>query len=203
MPEPRPAPWSLQWVQPPLDASTREGLHDLVSAVAGLGGAVGWLRVPSRPESDAWVDGLLAAGARLVLARAGPQDAGGAGAVLGCGSWQRLPAAVTRQNAEVRRVMTLPSARGRGIARAVVQGLVADADRAGVEVITLSSRGNNHAALGLYADLGFVVSGRRPDWIAVGDERFDEVLLHRDLRPPRGADGLLRRGGRRTGPGSS
>lgn len=82
--------------------------------------------------------------------------------------------------------------------------LVQDAEQAGVEVLAIDCRGNNHAALALYASLGFVVTGRRPDWIAVGHERFDQVLLHCNLRPRRPFEpGLLRHGGRREGPGNT
>ncbi len=186
---------TLGWAALPTDAETYAQVHTLVAAVAGLGGAVGWLEVPSPEQTRAWFDGVLRAGGRLVLVRE-------PGAVLACGYWQRLDAAVMRQNAEVRKVMTAPRARGRGLARQVVRALVADADQAGVEALALGARGNNHAALGLYASLGFVVTGRRPDWIAVGEHRFDEVLLHKDLRPGR-RDALERHGGRREGVGAS
>lgn len=186
----------LAWAVPPLDPGTYDGVHELVAGVAALGGAVGWLEVPGPDETRAWLDGVVASGARLVLARDG-------GAVVGCGYWARQDAAVTRQNGEIRKVMTAEQARGTGIGGRLVEALVRDADEAGVEVLSLDSRGNNHGALALYARLGFVVTGRRPDWIAVGDERFDQVIMHLDLRPGRGPSGLRRHGGRREGPGSS
>lgn len=186
----------LAWLDRP-DDQVREQLHALVAGVAARGGAVGWLHVPDRTETDAWLDAALDRGARLALARL-------AGRIVGCGYWVRQPAAVLRHNGEIRQVMTASEVRGRGVARAVVQALVADADRGGVELLTLDCRGNNHGALALYADLGFVVSGRRPDAIGVGELRFDQVLLHLDLRVGRPADaGLVRLGGRRVGPGSS
>ena len=136
--------------------------------------------------------------------------------LVGSGSWARHAYAVARQNAEVRKVMVHPDARGQGVGRAVTAALVGDARAAGVEVLTLDCRGNNHGALRLYASLGFVVSGRRPDFIAVGRERFDQVLLHRDLRTDLAAvagsaDGartgppgpVVRHGGRREGPGAT
>ncbi len=181
---------SLAWLDPadpPYDALT-----DLVRAVAATGGAVGWLSVPDAEEVRGWVDGL--AGQRTVLAHDGDR-------LLGSGSWGRHTYSVLMQNAEVRKVMTHPDARGRGVGRAVTQALVQDARAAGVEVLTLDCRGNNHAALQLYRGLGFVTTGRRPDYIAVGEERFDQVLLHLDLRP--GPGPLVRHGGRREGPGAT
>ena len=176
----------LRWGEPP-----RDQLYGLVAAGAATGGAVGWLEVPPRDEVDAWLDGVLER-ARLVSAYDGDR-------LLGCGYWSRLDYSVLVHNAEVRKVMTHPDARGRGVAGAVTQALVDDARAAGVEVLTLDCRGNNSAALRLYTRLGFVVTGRRPDFIAVGDERFDQVLLHLDLRD--GPAGLRRHGGRREGPG--
>ncbi|MGB8652781.1 MAG: GNAT family N-acetyltransferase [Mycobacteriales bacterium] len=176
------------------DESDRAGLTALVQAVAAEGGAVGWLSVPAPEQVHDWVGRLLAGGARLAVA-------GGPGEVVACGSWRRYDGQVLHTMASVNKVMTHPQARGRGAARVVVEALVADAQGAGVELITLDCRGNNHGAQRLYASLGFVVTGRRPDVIAVGDERFDQVLMHRDLRT--GPSGLTRHGSRRKGPGST
>ncbi len=185
----------LRWLAVDPGPAVYAGVHDLVAGVAALGGAVGWLHVPSRDETSAWLDATLAGPARLLLAL---ED----GVVVGCGLWEWRPEPVMRQNAQIRKVMVAAAARGRGVARLLVGALVADAERAGVEVLTLSARGNNHGALGLYLSLGFTVSGRLPDYIAVGQDRFDEVLLHRDLRIGRGSDPpLVRHGGRREGPG--
>ena len=51
-------------------------MHALVADVAAHGGAVGWLHVPEPAEVRTWLDGVLAADVRLVLARDG-------GAVVG------------------------------------------------------------------------------------------------------------------------
>lgn len=182
----------------PVDGGTYDGVHALVTGVVALGGAVGWLELPDESQTRAWLDGVLRDGGRLVLARE-------RGQVLACGYWQRFSAPVMSRNAEIRKVMVVPAARGRGLARLVTTALLRDADRAGVEGLTLGARGNNHAALDLYSSLGFVVTGRRPDWIAVGRHRFDEVLLHLDLRTgrPPAAPPLVRHGSAREGPGST
>ncbi|MCA1712173.1 MAG: GNAT family N-acetyltransferase [Actinobacteria bacterium] len=173
----------LSWDDPPLDQ-----LHELVAAVAATGGAVGWLTVPLRRDVDGWYATLE----RFLGAYDGDR-------LVGCGSWARQTYSVLVHNAEIRKVMTHPEARGRGVARQVTSALIDDARAQGVEVLTLDCRGNNHGALRMYDDLGFVVTGRRPDFIAVGDERFDQVLLHLDLRE--GPSGLVRHGSRREGPG--
>jgi ribosomal protein S18 acetylase RimI-like enzyme len=176
------------------DEGHRDGLVALVQAVAASGGAVGWLTVPPPEEVDAWLAGLLASGARLAVATEGLR-------VLGCGALRRLDPVVLRGMAHVTKVMTHPQALGRGAGRAVVEALVAHARDLGLELLTLDCRGNNHGAQRLYAACGFVVTGRRPDAIAVGDERFDQVLMHLDLRT--GPSSLVRHGSRNHGPGAS
>jgi len=168
----------------------RDGLVTLVQAVAALGGAVGFLAVPSPDEVDEWRAGLHA---ELWVAVEGDR-------VVACGALKRYGNPVMRAMAEITKVMTHPDARGRGAARAVMTALITDAAQTGTELLTLECRGNNHAAQRLYAGLGFVVTGRRPDAIAVSDDRFDQVLMHRDLRT--GTAGLRRFGSRREGLGS-
>ena len=183
-------PLALQWLE--VAAPPYDGVCALVVQMATIQAAVGWLTVPPRAEIVAWLDGVLAGGARMVAAFDREQG------LVGLGYWARQQAAVLTHSAEIRKVMVHPTAQGRGVGRAVVGALIADAALAGVEVLLLDVRGNNHGALRLYASLGFVVSGRRPDLIAVGDERFDQILMHRELGRPAG---LTRHGGRGEGPG--
>ena len=176
------------------DESHASGLVAVVRAVAAQGGAVGWLHVPEPPEVLSWLDGLTDSGVRLAVATEEER-------VLGCGGLRRLRPVVVSGMAEVTKVMTHPDAARRGVARALMDLLTAQAVADGVELLTLECRGNNHGALRLYAQCGFQVTGRRPDAIAVGDERFDQVLMHADLRS--GTAGLVRHGSRREGPGST
>jgi ribosomal protein S18 acetylase RimI-like enzyme len=175
-------------------AAQRAALVPLVQAVVATDGAVGWLEVPDADEVLRWVTGLLASGARLAVVEEGGQ-------LLACGAWKPYDAPVLRTMAEVTKVMTHPDARGRGAGRAVVQVLLEEARAAGVELLTLECRGNNHGAQRLYASLGFEVTGRRPDVIALGEARFDQVLMHCDLR--RGTAGLDRYGSRHEGLGAT
>lgn len=179
------------------DERLRRGVRELVQAVSALGGAVGWVTPPSDAEADAWLEEVLAdvrAGrVRLAVLTEGVE-------VLALGLWWRYPVRVLAANAELRKVMTAPHARGRGLGRTVVRALVEDARRAGVETLTLDVRGNNTAAMTLYEAEGFEVWGRLPDFIAVGDERFDRVCYRLHLGV---ADGAVRRGGLTGGPGSS
>jgi ribosomal protein S18 acetylase RimI-like enzyme len=71
---------------------------------------------------------------------------------------------------------------GRGVGRALVAGLIVDAREAGIEVLTLDARGDNAHALRLYRSLGFIEYGRLPDFVAVGERRYDKVFCMPDLR---------------------
>ena len=168
-------------------------MHRVVAAVAALGGAVGWLAVPDRAECDAWLDSVLDSPARLAVVRVG-------GRIEALGYWVRLSADVLARNAEIRKVMVHPEARGLGLSRTLMRGLLEDATAAGIETVILDVRGNNHGALRLYESLGFQEYGRLPDFIAVGEHRFDRVLLRKELNVP--AD-VVRHGDRPEGPGAS
>jgi ribosomal protein S18 acetylase RimI-like enzyme len=71
---------------------------------------------------------------------------------------------------------------GRGVGRALATALIADARRAGIEVLTLDARGDNSGALRPYRSLGFTGYGRLPDFVAVGERRCDKVFCMLDFR---------------------
>ncbi|HVD29411.1 MAG TPA: GNAT family N-acetyltransferase [Mycobacteriales bacterium] len=180
------------------EAGTLDAVHRVVDAVMRLGGAVGWVSAPSREETAVWL-GELAAEVASGRSRVAVVSAGGRVEGIGRWTWYAKPAVAV--NADVRQVMVHPDRRGRGLARRLVAALVDDARAHGVETLTLDVRGNNHAAMRLYETLGFEVCGRYPDFVAVGDERWDRVLYRIDLRTP---DTPVRRhGARPVGPGSS
>lgn len=179
------------------DERLRAGVHRMIDAVVELGGAIGWLSPPNRAETDRWLDDVLvwtkAGQAALAVALLDGEVAAG-------GLWRRATGDVYRHRAELQKVMAHPTARGLGLGRRVVDALIADARTAGVELLTLGARGNNHGAIELYEDLGFREWGRLPGGIEVGDERYDDVKLFLVLgRPPH----VTLRGSPPDGPGSS
>jgi ribosomal protein S18 acetylase RimI-like enzyme len=187
----------LSWLDPAAPPDPAQ-VHRVLAAVLELGGAVGWVTVPDRAESDRWlaerVAEVAAGRSRVALASAG-------GLLAGVGRWSWYASPAVAVNADVRQVMVHPQARGQGLARALVAALVDDARVHGVETLTLDVRGNNHAAMALYETFGFQVAGRFPDFVAVGEERWDRVLYRLDLRS---ADTAVRRhGARPVGPGAS
>lgn len=179
------------------DAETYAAVHRVIAGVVALEGAVGWLSVPTPEETAAWLDEQLA---HAAAGRGGVALVSLDGRVEALGVWKRYSAPVVAQNAEVRRVMTHPDARGRGLARVVVESLTEHAREHGVEVLVLDARGNNHAAHALYESLGWRRCGLIPDFIAVGDERWDRVFFAKRVTTPPGA---VLHGSAPIGPGAS
>jgi ribosomal protein S18 acetylase RimI-like enzyme len=172
-------------------------VHRVLRAVVELGGAVGYLKPPTRDETDPWVEDVLAAvragDARLALATVN-------GTVQGMGLWRRNPERVFHHSAEIGKIMAHPAARGLGLGALVVAALVDDARASGFELLRLSVRGNNYGAIDLYERLGFREWGRLPNAVEIGDRRFDEVNMYLELtRPP----GVILHGSAPGGPGSS
>lgn len=149
-------------------------MHRVLHDVVADGGAVGYTEPPVRAQTDAWLADVLADVATgdgaLVVATVD-------GVVQAMGTWRRERSPVFRTSAEVAKVMAHPSARGLGLGRLVVSALVEDARRAGLELLTLGVRGNNHGTIELYEELGFQEWGRLPNRIVVGDQRFDDVKM--------------------------
>ncbi|GAB2971968.1 GNAT family N-acetyltransferase [Saccharothrix stipae] len=158
------------------DEKLRAEVHEVLHAVVAAGGAIGWREPPGRAETDAWLDGVLGSpgDGALVVARVD-------GVLRGTATWRRAGSEVFEHMAEVRRVAAHPAARGLGLGARLVRAVVEDARAAGLEVLTLGVRGNNHGAIQLYESLGFREWGRLPNVIAVGDVRFDDVRMYLPL----------------------
>lgn len=190
------SPPELHWPDH-ADADLADGVHRVLHDVTVAGGAIGYLAPPSPQETGGWLDEVLAearAGdAALAIVRVD-------GVVQALGSWRRCPELVFAHSGEVQKVAAHPRVWGRGLGRVIVTGLVEHARRAGVETLDLGVRGNNHGAIQLYEEHGFRIWGRRPDVVAVGEDRYDEVRMSLRLnRPPR----AMLRGSSLGGPGGS
>ena len=158
------------------DERLRAEVHEVLHAVVAAGGAIGWQAPPGRVETDAWLDSVLASPSdgALVVARVD-------GVLRGTATWKRSESEVFEHMAEVRRVTAHPAARGLGLGARLVRAVIEHARAAGLEMLTLGVRGNNHGAIQLYESLGFREWGRLPNVIAVGDVRFDDVRMYLPL----------------------
>ena len=186
----------LVWPTSMTDELARQS-HALIGAVTGLGGAIGWMSPPTRAETDQWLAGVFAS---IAAGDGALCTAWRDGRLVAMGAWLRDQVPYFRHLAELVKIMVDPRARGAGLGRLVTRALIASAAAAGIETMILGVRGNNHLAIQLYAELGFVEWGRLPDVIEVGDERYDDVRMYLKLGRPAH---LILRGSLPSGPGSS
>ena len=171
---------STLWLEG-LDPAMVDAVHRVIVAVVDQGGAVGWLRPPSREETLDWLSGWHAVA-----------SSGRAGLVLGLhgdriqalGGWHAAPEGPIGHIVELTKIMVHPDARGFGLGRIVVSALIDAAESAGAELAVLGVRGNNHGARRLYEAFGFTVWGVLPNGVAVDRYRFDDVRMYRQLALP-------------------
>ncbi|USX48572.1 GNAT family N-acetyltransferase [Lentzea sp. HUAS12] len=173
---------TLHWLSE-ADDHLRAEIHEVVHDVVAAGGAVGYHSPPSFERVSSWLDTVLKlvrdGDAAFAVARVD-------GVVRAVGLWRRGSTAVFQHRAEIQQIMAHPSARGLGLGRLVVEGLVENARAGGLEILMLGVRGNNHGAIELYEALGFRECGRMPNAIAVGSERWDDVWMYLPLGYPEG-----------------
>ncbi|RED46146.1 GNAT family N-acetyltransferase [Aestuariispira insulae] len=86
-----------------------------------------------------------------------------------------------RHKASIFGVYVSPHARGRGLSRILMNGLMEQAGAMGVSHLYLTVTAENEAAKGLYESLGFEAYGREPAALKVGDRLIDEVLMAKVL----------------------
>ncbi|WP_428957408.1 N-acetyltransferase family protein [Streptomyces sp. cg35] len=164
---------------PELEARFAESAHQILADLVGGGAALGWVEPPSKDEVAELVGHVMAA----VQSGDGALRAAYLGRrLVGLGYWLRYARPTHRPHADLEKLAVDAAAHGRGVGRALTDSLIADAREAGIEVLTLDARGDNTRALQLYRSLGFTEYGRLPDFVAVGDHRYDKVFYMLDFR---------------------
>lgn len=156
-----------------------DSAHRILAELVDGGAALGWVEPPSRDEVAELVGHVFAA------VRAGDGALRAAcldRELVGWGYWLRHTRPTHRPHADLEKLAVAAAAHGRGVGRALTAALIADARETGIEVLTLDARGDNTAALRLYRSLGFTEYGRLPDFVAVGEHRYDKVFCMLDLR---------------------
>ncbi|WP_198940371.1 GNAT family N-acetyltransferase [Micromonospora sp. CB01531] len=169
-------------IRPHLQARFAESAQQILADLVRAGAALGWVEPPSRAD----VAELLGHVVRAVRAGDGSLRAAYLDRrLVGLGYWLRYARPTHRPHADLEKIAVDGAAQGRGVGRALTAALIADARRSGIEVLTLDARGDNSSALHLYRSLGFTEYGRLPDFVAVGERRFDKVFYMLDLRRQR------------------
>ena len=78
-------------------------------------------------------------------------------------------------------VYVAPEARGHGAGRALLTKLLAEAKKAGMELVHLSADETNPITLRLYQSVGFIEYGREKHIMKVGDHYVTDVLMAKFL----------------------
>ncbi len=137
-----------------------EALADILVQTVAAGGSVSFMHPLATDRARAfWEQALSAAdrGERVVLgARSAGRLLGTVTLLLDCPENQP-------HRAEIAKLMTLPSARGRGIARALVRTAERIAVQRGRTLLTLDTAAEDGAA-GFYERLGYCRVGAIPDY---------------------------------------
>lgn len=161
------------------DESVTDAAHAILAELVSGGAALGWVDPPSKADIAALLAEVRAASSAgngaLRLAYSGDR-------LVGLGYWLRYERPTHRPHADLEKVAVAASAQGLGAGRLLTASLVNSARDAGIEVLTLDARGDNTNALHLYRTLGFREYGRLPNFVAVGEARYDKVFYMLDFR---------------------
>jgi len=171
---------TMRWLREVDEATVRQ-VHRVVGAVVDQGGAVGWLHTPTIRQTERWLSTWTSASAE---GRAGLVFAAVNDRIEALGGWRAAAEGPVGHVSELTKVMAHPTARGLGLGRLVVDALIDGASSFGTELLVLGVRGNNHGARALYERCGFTVWGVLPNGVAVGNDRFDDVRMYRQLCLP-------------------
>jgi RimJ/RimL family protein N-acetyltransferase len=98
------------------------------------------------------------------------------GALVGSASFYRLDSAKVAHRGNIWGVYVRPAARGRGVARAVMENVLAFA-RKEVQQVHLAVVTDNASAHKLYEHLGFTTYGTEPRALRVDGRYYDEHLM--------------------------
>jgi len=94
------------------------------------------------------------------------------GIAVGCGG-----VAMLEDYAEVKRMYTRPAARGRGVAKALLRRIEAEAHGAGMSVLHLETGTNQQEAIGLYERMGFRQRGPFGPYAAMPARNIETSLF--------------------------
>ena len=141
-------------------------LHDLCDAAEAAiqdGGGFGWLRPPPRHVMESyWRGVLLIPDREIFVARLD-------GTIAGSAQLQRAPKNNEAQAlaGQLTTSFIAPWARGHGLARMLVEQVVAAAREAGLHALNLDVRETQRRAIQVYEQLGFLRWGTNPHYARV------------------------------------
>lgn len=136
-----------------------------------LSGTASWTETPKTPDDMAlWHEGRLAQGCPVLVAEAG-------GEVLGYASYGPFRTGEGYRQTVEHSVYVARAARGRGIARLLMQRLIATARAAGYARMVGGVSADQSASLGLHRAMGFQEQGRLKGVGVKRGKRLDLALM--------------------------
>ena len=173
------ASWTGCWVPEPRLRRARGDDIEAILAIYNASVAVDTASWDSAPqtlaERQAWFEERAAAGHAVLVA------VDDADTVLGWGSWGPFRAKHGYRLTMEHTLYVAEGARGTGLGRLLLQGLIDTASHAGVHVLVGALTQENTASLALHERLGFVEVGRLPQVGAKFGRWLDLVLVQRIL----------------------
>jgi acetyltransferase len=169
----------------PLDADGalrhRAALAALLQDAVDGGASVGFLPPLGAEEAAAYWDSVGAAlrdGSRVLLAACGPD-----GAIVGSGQLDLATRPNALHRAEVVKVMVHRAARRRGVGRALMLALEAEARRRGRTTLVLDTRQGDPSEA-LYRALGWTLAGTVPRYARSADGTLHATAIYYRLLDP-------------------
>jgi ribosomal protein S18 acetylase RimI-like enzyme len=156
------------------------GIARLFADLVTSGAALGWVDPPSKLEIADLITQLVHESELTAAASAMAQSE--SGEVVGFAYWRRYRRPTHRVHADLERLAVAPEWQRQGIGARLLGTCIQTARFAGVEQLTLDSRGDNAAAIRMWQSNGFLQYGRLTDFVAVGATRYDKTFWVLDLR---------------------
>ena len=149
-------------------------LVELLIAVVDDGASIGFLPPLGRDEAERYWAGVLSRNVILLVAE---ED----GRIVGTAQLHLEPRANGCHRAEVAKLMVHPSARGRGLGRALMREVEAVAGRESRTLLVLDTR-EGDPSNALYRSLGYTVAGTIPRYARSTNGRLDaSVFYYKEL----------------------
>jgi acetyltransferase len=164
-------------------ATHRPALVELLQDAVASGASVGFLPPLDGAEAGAYWDGVatgLAEGTRVLVAAVDP-----ALGLVGAAQLELATRPNGRHRAEVTKVMVDRRARRRGIGRALMLAIEAEARRHGRTTLVLDTRQGDPSEA-LYRGLGWTFAGAIPRYARSAGGRLDATALYYKLLGPIG-----------------
>jgi ribosomal protein S18 acetylase RimI-like enzyme len=155
-------------------------LHDLCDAAEAAildGGGFGWLVPPERDVMDRFWRGVMIVPERHLFV--GRSD----GVIAGSAQLIRSPRNNEAQAhvASITNLFVAPWARSLGVARKILEGIIAASHDHGLKVLNLDVRESQTAAIRLYESLGFKQWGSHPFYAHVNGRPVQGRFYYYDL----------------------